>query len=1010
MKKGITEEVESPKLSKKDIQLLLQQSFAEIGIIGVQFIPRMEEAISIGSQERQKLLDELAKLVPCVPYSGVVLSENGLYITFDTQGNKSSEELLKILQDSNAYKKLGEVKINFVDYNRNLGDHPDTVAIAAAIKDDSKEMSLGLAAFDSDRKLNEQAPASCACCASAIRSMNANGYKISVSSSTPLNFPSNKNYIIPPIIANDPALMDKYLTNVMMSLDRVQQKINSTSERDLYVQYYARDEIRRIMQNSSLSSSEQNEQINSLKDELSVEYDKKTGGYKKFEADLKKFNETVQNSISYLPSLCSNDLKQNLAQRRTELKENLSKNGIDLDKQSLHKELRDNAHEIQKIWSNIQSSDSNIESLKKQIKEIDRAIVNEKVVEASLEKYNSILDDLQKQLDNRKAEIEKGLGPVPTKKSERGAYDKKLSTELKTDKKIIELNSKIRSQEDLIKKYIDQNSNSLSVQKARYERQNRLIESLENQKKVGSGLRVELKKLENQAKKLEELRKISLFLPSQEQVESPGLGHAAKVQRNDEILRKLQQAQIQNIANGAQYGPDDFNVLLQNVPIANNALKLSNFLAEAKQNDTIILNVNTISSNFENDRNTHWVGLIVDRENKAVVCVDPLGRKVGKDIQQIISDNTGYKIEELYNTKVRPQHAEVVGKKDEAFLEGNDRDCGTFLVHALERFQQMQNPVDAYKSLLNEVKDVTDVERSRQYGLSIRQEHAKKVDVIYKNINDNNHLKHSNKLMLSDTDTQYNLKEAVLAINEDYVLINKLNREAVITADIDLKSVDIIPKVNKTDVGKVEFLPEQNHSRDHESNTKSLIADIESGKIGSDTVIGVERKNYGNNLGVPDMIMLANILEHNSKNPSKKLNIPKGLENNSLIYHDAMLYSTAKEHGIKVIGLEGRNLEHGKDSPLYNKNREQYMVDVINEVRNKGYNVIVHVGSAHVANLEKGIKEASTKETKGLSGIPRHLIDRAKEIGTSVGTSKTGGTHGGISNIHAQREKRSLTI
>lgn len=40
------------------------------------------------------------------------------------------------------------------------------------------------------------------------------------------------------------------------------------------------------------------------------------------------------------------------------------------------------------------------------------------------------------------------------------------------------------------------------------------------------------------------------------------------------------------------------------------------------------------------------------------------------------------------------------------------------------------------------------------------------------------------------------------------------------------------------------------------------------------------------------------------------------------------------------------------------------MVDVINEVRNKGYNVIVHVGSAHVANLEKGIKEASTKETK----------------------------------------------
>ncbi|GAA5252766.1 hypothetical protein [Candidatus Rickettsia kedanie] len=71
------------------------------------------------------------------------------------------------------------------------------------------------------------------------------------------------------------------------------------------------------------------------------------------------------------------------------------------------------------------------------------------------------------------------------------------------------------------------------------------------------------------------------------------------------------------------------------------------------------------------------------------------------------------------------------------------------------------------------------------------------------------------------------------------------------------------------------------------------------------------------------------------KKPDMPIKLPVELENTPIL-QDALLYKTAKENKIKIISLEGKNLEHLKDTPLYNEHREQYMTSVINEICGKG--------------------------------------------------------------------------
>ena len=229
-------------------------------------------------------------------------------------------------------------------------------------------------------------------------------------------------------------------------------------------------------------------------------------------------------------------------------------------------------------------------------------------------------------------------------------------------------------------------------------------------------------------------------------------------------------------------------------------------------------------------------------------------------------------------------------------------------------------------------------------------------------------------MLSQDEDGQsYSLHDSLVAANSNPALLGKLEIESVIIADIDLKAIDVKKDMAQGKAGRVVVLAEQHHASDHGRNIQSLIEGIESGGIGEDTVIAIERKSYGKNLGMSDVVLLASIIEHNGKNPDNELQISEEIIKDSLIYHDALLYKTAKEHGVKIVGVEGRNLQADKSSPgRYDQAREEYMADRINQVTCKGYNVIVHVGATHVDSLRKlltSFAEIDSPESSRWDGI-----------------------------------------
>jgi hypothetical protein len=125
------------------------------------------------------------------------------------------------------------------------------------------------------------------------------------------------------------------------------------------------------------------------------------------------------------------------------------------------------------------------------------------------------------------------------------------------------------------------------------------------------------------------------------------------------------------------------------------------------------------------------------------------------------------------------------------------------------------------------------------------------------------------------------------------------------------------------------------------------------------------------------------IIEHNEKNPSSQISIPKKITE-SLIYQDAILYKTAKEHGVKIIGLEGKDLEQNKNSPNYDKNREEYMANVIKKVTGKGYKFIANVGAAHEKNIKQILEFSDNDGGGNLGKIPKKLEHNISKIRSSL--------------------------
>ncbi|ALA61904.1 hypothetical protein [Rickettsia amblyommatis] len=126
-----------------------------------------------------------------------------------------------------------------------------------------------------------------------------------------------------------------------------------------------------------------------------------------------------------------------------------------------------------------------------------------------------------------------------------------------------------------------------------------------------------------------------------------------------------------------------------------------------------------------------------------------------------------------------------------------------------------------------------------------------------------------------------------------------------------------------------------------------------------------------------DVIKITTILEYNEKNPDTPIKLPAALENTPI--------------------LQGKNLEHLKDTPLYNENHAQYMTSVSNEIRGKGYNVIASVGSSHLVNLEKHLENINDI---GFSHIPRKILQKALNIGSAIPT--------GMINIRASTKGNSM--
>jgi hypothetical protein len=145
-------------------------------------------------------------------------------------------------------------------------------------------------------------------------------------------------------------------------------------------------------------------------------------------------------------------------------------------------------------------------------------------------------------------------------------------------------------------------------------------------------------------------------------------------------------------------------------------------------NRPIVLNVNSISKDFVETNNIHWVGLKVDHDTKEITYIDPLGHDVGKEIAtQLQTEMKGFKVDSLYsNPGIHPQYGNIIDKdKEHASIEGNDKDCGPFLINALN--QSSSKAIRELHLLELGSKDIDSAQKSIKYGQEIRNQHIERI-------------------------------------------------------------------------------------------------------------------------------------------------------------------------------------------------------------------------------------------------------------------------------------------
>ena len=163
--------------------------------------------------------------------------------------------------------------------------------------------------------------------------------------------------------------------------------------------------------------------------------------------------------------------------------------------------------------------------------------------------------------------------------------------------------------------------------------------------------------------------------------------------------------------------------------------------------------------------------------------------------------------------------------------------------------------------------------------------------------------------------------------------------------------------------GHVELLREVHD--EHGASVGKLVERMEkmSEEEGKRSVVALERKEGGEHLGMRDVRLLAEVLRYNEgKKDAERIALPAGVEGTAL-WWDTKLVSEAQKHGVQVVGVEGKSLAHGQQSPEYNADREDYMAQKLQQLQRQGYNVVMPVGEAHVKGLQARLNANAAMET-----------------------------------------------
>ena len=180
-------------------------------------------------------------------------------------------------------------------------------------------------------------------------------------------------------------------------------------------------------------------------------------------------------------------------------------------------------------------------------------------------------------------------------------------------------------------------------------------------------------------------------------------------------------------------------------------------------------------------------------------------------------------------------------------------------------------------------------------------------------------------------------------------------------------------------VGQMELVGEVHD--EHGASVRALVERMEkmSEEDGKRSVVALERKEGGENLGMRDVRLLAEVMKYNEGcKEEERIALPAGIEETALLW-DAKLVNEAQKHGVQVVGVEGKGLAHGQQSLEYNADREDYMARQLTKLKQQGYNVVMPVGEAHVKGLQSRLVVNTAVDVMGTMQQNNQQNSQSKE-------------------------------